>query len=92
MKLSVSLPDGDVAYLDACAQAHGQSRSAVLHDAVRALRAAELGGCYEDAWETWESSGEADAWDVERLGRHVGSVPSALMDRLDEALRLHLAL
>jgi predicted transcriptional regulator len=63
MKLSVSLPDGDVEYLDACAQAHGQSRSAVLHDAVRALRAAELGGCYEDAWETWESSGEADAWE-----------------------------
>jgi Arc/MetJ-type ribon-helix-helix transcriptional regulator len=64
MKLSVSLPDGDVAYLDAYAREQGHmSRSAVLHKAVRALRATELGGCYEDAWETWAASGEAAAWD-----------------------------
>jgi mRNA interferase MazF len=29
---------------------------------------------------------------VERLGRHVGRLPVALVHRLDEALRLHLAL
>ena len=64
MKLSVSLPEGDVAYLDAYAREQGhKSRSAVLHKAVRALRATELGGCYEDAWETWASTGEADAWE-----------------------------
>jgi Arc/MetJ-type ribon-helix-helix transcriptional regulator len=62
VKLSVSLPDTDVAYLDAYAQTRGQSRSAVLHKAVRALRAAELGDSYEDAWETWSASGEAAAW------------------------------
>jgi Arc/MetJ-type ribon-helix-helix transcriptional regulator len=64
MKLSVSLPEGDVAYLDAYAREQGQkSRSAVLHKAVRALRATELGGNYEDAWETWAASGEAEAWE-----------------------------
>jgi mRNA interferase MazF len=30
--------------------------------------------------------------DVERIGARVGSVPAHLMDALDEALRLHLAL
>jgi hypothetical protein len=64
MKLSVSLPDGDVEYLDAYARKTGDtSRSAVLHKAVRALRATELSGAYEDAWETWESTGEAAAWE-----------------------------
>jgi mRNA interferase MazF len=29
---------------------------------------------------------------LERLGRHVGVVPPPLMSKLDEALRLHLAL
>jgi Arc/MetJ-type ribon-helix-helix transcriptional regulator len=65
MKLSVSLPDGDVEYLDAYAGAHGQkSRSAVLHTAVRALRATELGSDYEEAWEAWETTGEAAQWDA----------------------------
>jgi Arc/MetJ-type ribon-helix-helix transcriptional regulator len=64
MKISVSLPTGDVEYLDQCAQAQGhKSRSAVLHKAVRTLRATELGSSYEDAWETWESSGEAGVWE-----------------------------
>jgi Arc/MetJ-type ribon-helix-helix transcriptional regulator len=63
MKLSVSLPDVDVAYLDAYAREQGHaSRSAVLHKAVRVLRATELGDCYEDAWEMWAASGEAAAW------------------------------
>lgn len=64
MKLSVSLPDRDVEYLDAYARAQGSmSRSAVLHKAVRTLQAAELGSSYEDAWETWRSTGEALAWE-----------------------------
>jgi Arc/MetJ-type ribon-helix-helix transcriptional regulator len=64
MKLSVSLPEGDVEYLDAYARTQGhKSRSAVLHQAVRTLRVAELGDCYEDAWKTWESDGEAGAWE-----------------------------
>jgi Arc/MetJ-type ribon-helix-helix transcriptional regulator len=63
MKLSVSLPEEDVAFLDAYAESQGiESRSAVLHKAVRALRASELGAAYEDAWREWGAS-EADAWE-----------------------------
>ena len=50
MKVSVSLPDEDVEFLDAYADAQGfASRSAVLHKAVRLLRASELGPAYEQA-------------------------------------------
>jgi Arc/MetJ-type ribon-helix-helix transcriptional regulator len=64
MKISVSLPAVDVEYLDSYARAQGHtSRSAVLQRAVRTLRSTELGGSYEDAWDTWESSGEASLWE-----------------------------
>ncbi len=64
MKISVSLPALDVEYLDAYARTQGYtSRSAVLQKAVRTLRSTELGGPYEDAWDTWESSGEAGMWE-----------------------------
>jgi Arc/MetJ-type ribon-helix-helix transcriptional regulator len=64
MKLSVSLPDEDVEFLDAYAATQGvESRSAVLHRAVRLLRATELTGSYEDAWEEWASSDDAALWD-----------------------------
>jgi Arc/MetJ-type ribon-helix-helix transcriptional regulator len=59
------LPAEDVDYLDAYAQAQDlPSRSAVLHKAVRLLRASELGAAYEDAWNDWTESGEAEIWDV----------------------------
>jgi Arc/MetJ-type ribon-helix-helix transcriptional regulator len=65
MKLSVSLPDEDVGFLDAYASEQGfRSRSAVLHKAVRLLRAAELGAAYEEAFVEWEQSGESATWDV----------------------------
>lgn len=64
MKVSVSLPDDDVDYLDAYAQAQGlPSRSAAVHRAVRALKATELGAAYEAAWDEWSQSGDADAWE-----------------------------
>ena len=51
MKVSVSLPEEDVEFLDAYADSQGiTSRSAVLHKAVRLLRASGLGGAYENAW------------------------------------------
>jgi Arc/MetJ-type ribon-helix-helix transcriptional regulator len=63
MKVSVSLPDEDVAFLDAYASSKGfVSRSAVVHKAVRLLRASGLGGAYEDAWQEWATEG--DEWDV----------------------------
>jgi len=64
MKLSVSLPDDDVEFLDAYAQSQGiASRSAVVHQAVRLLRANELGVAYADAWATWSADGDADLWE-----------------------------
>lgn len=65
MKVSVSLPEEDIAFLDTYAAEQGfESRSAVLHKAVRLLRAAELSGAYEDAWQEWAAAGEADAWEA----------------------------
>jgi Arc/MetJ-type ribon-helix-helix transcriptional regulator len=61
----MSLPEEDVAFLDSYAQAEGYpSRSAVLHKAVRLLRAAELTGAYEEAWRDWAATGEAAIWEV----------------------------
>jgi Arc/MetJ-type ribon-helix-helix transcriptional regulator len=63
MKVSVSLPDEDVDFLDSYADSQGfASRSAVVHKAVRLLRASELGPAYEDAWNEW-SKEDADAWE-----------------------------
>ena len=65
MKVSVSLPDDDVEFLDDYAAREGYgSRSAVLHKAVRLLRASELGDAYEEAWAEWESNGDAAAWNA----------------------------
>lgn len=64
MKLSVSLPADDVAYLDAYATAHGYaSRSAVVQEAVRRLRTEHLEADYASAWGEW-SDADAEAWDV----------------------------
>lgn len=65
MKISVSMPAEDVEYLDAYARDRQlESRSAVLHKAVRLLRASELGAAYEDAWAEWDESGDSDLWDA----------------------------
>lgn len=65
MKLSVSLPEDDVEFLDTYAQSQGiESRSAVVHKAVGLLRLSELGEAYEDAFASWSAEGEAAAWDA----------------------------
>jgi len=65
MKVSVSLPGEDVAFLDEYASAHAcASRSAVVHQAIRVLRLGELQDAYGEAWAEWESSGEASRWDA----------------------------
>lgn len=65
MKLSISLPDEDVAVLDEFARTAGlPSRSAAVHHAVRMLRLPDLEHDYEAAWQEWESSGDAAAWSV----------------------------
>ena len=65
MKMSVSLPDGDVEFLDQYASAHAYaSRSAVVHQAIRVLRLGELHQAYGDSWAEWYASGEADSWNA----------------------------
>jgi Arc/MetJ-type ribon-helix-helix transcriptional regulator len=65
MKVSVSLPEDDVEFLDTYANAQGLgSRSAAVHKAVGLLRTAQLGTTYEDAWESWAASGDAEAWEA----------------------------
>jgi Arc/MetJ-type ribon-helix-helix transcriptional regulator len=65
MKVSVSLPDDDVAFLDSYAQAQGiDSRSAAVHKAVGLLRASQLEHAYEEAWAAWSADGDARAWEA----------------------------
>ena len=64
MKLSVSLPDEDIEFLDEYARTQGyRSRSAVLHRAVRLLRSTELGDAYAEAWTEWAEGGDAALWE-----------------------------
>lgn len=65
MKLSVSLPDEDVAILDEFTRTAGlPSRSAALQHAVRMLRLSGLDQDYEAAWQEWEASGDRAAWSL----------------------------
>jgi antitoxin MazE9 len=63
MKISVSLSEEDVAFLDEYAKSLKMtSRSAVVQRAVKLLRASGLAPAYADAWREWEESGDAEAW------------------------------
>lgn len=63
MKVSLSLPERDIAFIDEYAAAHAStSRSAVIRKAIDALRLDALGDAYRDAWDEWTESGEADVW------------------------------
>jgi Arc/MetJ-type ribon-helix-helix transcriptional regulator len=63
-KLSVSVSEADVVFLDHYTSRHGvPSRSAAIQQAIALLRASELSDSYVDAWQEW-SSDDADAWDA----------------------------
>lgn len=63
-KLSISLPDEDVAFLDVYIRAHRlSSRSAAFVAAVKALRDTELEAAYERATLEWEGSEDQKLWD-----------------------------
>jgi Arc/MetJ-type ribon-helix-helix transcriptional regulator len=65
VKVSVSLPDEDVEFLDQYAASQGiGSRSAAVHKAVRLLRATQLGPAYEQAWADWADHDDSDVWDT----------------------------
>lgn len=76
MKLSVSLPDEDVAVLDAYVERLGlSSRSAGIQRAVRMLRFPTLEGDYAAAWEEWSAGDGENSWS------------NAIGDGLDSATR-----
>jgi Arc/MetJ-type ribon-helix-helix transcriptional regulator len=64
MRVSVSLPEEDVEWLDSYAATRGiASRSAAVHRAVRLLRASELSADYEAAWAEWSAGEDEQLWD-----------------------------
>jgi len=64
VKLSVSLSEDEVAALDRYAHAAGlSSRSAAIQQAIRLLGDPELEDAYAAAWDEWEASGDAAAWE-----------------------------
>lgn len=65
MKVSVSISDDDVAFLDDYARTSGAgSRSAAVQRAIQLLRHAQLSGAYEAAWVEWSDAGEDDTWEA----------------------------
>lgn len=63
MKVSISVPDDDIEFLDRYADERGlTSRSAAVQKAIRLLRASELGAAYEDAWAEWVDSDDDALW------------------------------
>lgn len=64
MKVSISLPEADLVFLDQYAKDNGlESRSAAVHRAVRALVDTQLEAEYTEAFTEWEESGEEAFWD-----------------------------
>jgi Arc/MetJ-type ribon-helix-helix transcriptional regulator len=64
MKVSVSLPEEDIAYIDDYAKRVGaQSRSSVLHQAVVLLRMSELEAAYAGAFQEWQASADGALWE-----------------------------
>jgi antitoxin MazE9 len=64
MKLSVSIPDEDLEFIDQYADEHGvESRSAVVQRALSLLRASGLGNDYAAAWDEWSAS-DGDLWET----------------------------
>lgn len=62
VKLSVSIPDEDIEFIDQYADEHRlESRSGVLQRAVSLLRASELADDYAAAWAEWTGS-DRELW------------------------------
>lgn len=65
MKLSISLPDEDVAFLDERAARRGaESRSSIVHEAISMLRVAELEDAYAAASDEWDAGEDARLWNA----------------------------
>jgi Arc/MetJ-type ribon-helix-helix transcriptional regulator len=65
MKVSVSLPEDDVEFIDEyAAKVGGSSRSSVLRRAIWLLRMDDLERAYEGAWRDWAAGDDAELWDA----------------------------
>lgn len=65
MKISVSIPEPDVEFLDTYAAEHTLgSRSAAIQRAVEALRLSALPGSYAEAWVEWDDDESKGLWDA----------------------------
>ncbi|WP_349904372.1 ribbon-helix-helix domain-containing protein [Parafrigoribacterium humi] len=65
MKLSVSLPQDTVAFVDEQVKSGAYaSRSSALRAAVSLLRQSTMTDSYAAAWDEWEQSGEDALWDA----------------------------
>jgi Arc/MetJ-type ribon-helix-helix transcriptional regulator len=64
MKLSISLSDEDVEFLDAYAKSKQlPSRSAAVKRAVGLLRTSDLAEAYEGAWDDWANDPDSELWE-----------------------------
>lgn len=64
MKISVSLPQEDLEFVDEYAtRTEADSRSAVIHEAIKLLRVAQLEAEYTEAFAEWDASVDAALWD-----------------------------
>lgn len=63
VKISVSIPDDDVAFVDTYAERHTTSRSAAIHAAIETLRRLDVAAEYEHAFAEWETSADTALWE-----------------------------
>jgi Arc/MetJ-type ribon-helix-helix transcriptional regulator len=63
-KLSVSLSDSDVEYIDELARSRSGNRSAAIHDLVRIARERAAVRDYAMANDEWVESGDSRAWEA----------------------------
>ena len=65
MKVSVSIPDEDLAFLESqISSGRYPTRSAAMHAAIKSLRSRDLEAQYAEAARDWQESGEQAHWDV----------------------------
>jgi hypothetical protein len=65
MKLSISLSEEDVKFLETYAAEQGlPSRSAALQKAILVLRSSVLGPAYDRAWQEWREDEANEAWEA----------------------------
>ncbi|SDC15834.1 ribbon-helix-helix domain-containing protein [Actinokineospora iranica] len=63
MKLSVSLPEDDVRFIDEySSRIDVSNRSSVIQIAIGLLRESSMRDEYAQAFDEWEASGEAEIW------------------------------